>query len=86
MAIVSESYSLILAFDSDDSEFVRGFEAGRLYEQLKENEDDRIEQTIHTENTEMAIRMAETFDRMFSAHVLDDNWVSVTFLPKGAVI
>lgn len=83
---MSHDYKLVLPFDTDEPEFVRGFEAGRLYERVKENEDDKIEQTIHTENTEMAIRIAEAMDRSFSAHVLDDNWVSVTFLAKGAVI
>jgi len=32
------SFGLALPFDTDDTEFVRGFEAGRLWEQLKSGE------------------------------------------------
>lgn len=66
-------FGLALAFDSDDPEFCRGVEAGRLWEQLKTEE--TVEQTIHATNAEMAIRMCEALDREFSAEELDETWV-----------
>jgi hypothetical protein len=71
-------FSLILGFDSDDPEFIRGFEAGRLYEQLKSGEE--IVQTIHASNTEMAIRICERAERQFTADQLDDHWTALTVL------
>jgi hypothetical protein len=69
------SYGLVLPFDTDDTEFVRGFEGGRLWEQLKTGEE--IQQTIHATNAEMAIRMCEEMEREFSAGVLDETWVEL---------
>jgi hypothetical protein len=69
------SYGLLLPFDTDDSEFCRGFEAGHLWEQLKSGEE--IQQTIHATNSEMAIRMCEEMEREFSAEVLDETWVEL---------
>jgi hypothetical protein len=69
-------FSLALAFDTDDPEFCRGVEAGRLWEQLKTGEE--VQQTIHATNSEMAIRMCESLEREFSAEVLDDTWVELT--------
>jgi hypothetical protein len=70
------SYGLVLPFDTDDSEFCRGVEAGRLWEQLKFNEP--VQQTIHATNSEMAMRMCESLEREFSAEILDDTWVELT--------
>lgn len=69
------SFGLVLPFDTDDTEFVRGFEAGRLWEQLKTGE--AVDQTIHATNAEMAIRICEEMDREFSAEVLDETWVEL---------
>jgi hypothetical protein len=69
-------YGLILGFDSDDPEFIRGFEAGRLYEQIRDGEP--FTQTIHATNTEMAMRICETAERRFSADQLDDHWTELT--------
>lgn len=68
-------FSLVLPFDTDDPGFVRGFEAGRLYEQLKSGEE--VQQTIHATNSEMAIRMCEQQERAFSAEVLDGTWTEL---------
>lgn len=69
------AFSLVLAFDSDDSEFCRGVEAGQLWEQLKSGEP--VGQTIHATNSEMAIRMCEALEREFSAEQLDDTWIEL---------
>lgn len=68
-------FELILPFDTDDPEFVRGFEAGKLYEKINSGED--FSQTIHASNTEMAIRICETVEREFSAESLDDTWTEL---------
>ncbi len=73
--MADEGHTLLLPFDTDDPEFARGFEAGRLYELLKTGE--AIEQTIHASNTEMAIRMCEDLGREFSAHNLDEDWTDL---------
>lgn len=76
-----ESFSLALAFDTDDPEFCRGVEAGRLWEQLKSGEP--VDQTIHATNSEMAIRMCEALDREFTADVLDDTWIELRVGAEG---
>lgn len=74
--MAEEGFSLTLAFDTDDPEFARGVEAGRLWEQLKTGE--RICQTIHASNTEMAIRMCESTGRDFYSDNLDERWTDLT--------
>jgi hypothetical protein len=69
-------YGLILSFDSDDEEFCRGFEAGRIYEQIKDGEP--FTQMIHASNTEMAMRICETAGRSFRAEQVDDEWTDLT--------
>lgn len=71
------SYGLVLAFDTDDAEFVRGFEAGRLWERVKEDRS-TWDQMIHATNAEMVMRMCEAEGREFSADLVDDVWVRVT--------
>lgn len=69
------NYSLTLAFDSDDPEFIRGVEAGRLYEQLRG--DGEVHQSIHATNVEMAMRICEAHGRTFKAEDLDERWVDL---------
>lgn len=71
-----ENYSLALPFDTDDPEFVRGFEAGRLYEMTAIGEP--FTQTIHASNTEMAMRICEAREVPFRAEQLDDNWTELS--------
>lgn len=66
-------HSLVLAFDTDDPEFVRGFEAGRLWEQLKVGEP--FEQEFHSVNAEMVLRMAEELGVPYRAEIVDDRWM-----------
>jgi len=68
---------LVLPFDSDDPEFARGFEAGRLWEQLKD--DAPVEVTIHASNVEMAMRIAEAAGREFRGEDVTAEWVQVHF-------
>lgn len=68
--------SLILAFDSDDAEFTRGFEAGQIWERLER--DGYTGQLIHAENAEMVMRMAESKGLMFRAEDVGNGWMQVT--------
>ena len=68
-------YGLILAFDSDDAEFTRGFEAGQLWERLER--DSCAGQLIHAENAEMVMRMAESKDLAFTAEDVGGGWMQV---------
>lgn len=72
------SYSLALPFDTDSSEFVRGVEVGRLWEQLKADDAARQE-TIHVSNAEMAIRIGEAVGRRVEATEIDETWMTVRF-------
>lgn len=70
------SYNLLLAFDSDDPEFSRGFEAGCLWQRIKQDQT-TWDQMIHASNAEMVMRMCEAEERTFRAEPIDDEWVSV---------
>ena len=86
---MSGDYIMQLAFDSDDPEFARGFEAGLVYGLIYESVQSshlvgsvNVTRPIHANNAEMAMRIAERFDCEFSAEDLDDNFVQVTFVTR----
>ncbi len=75
----------LLAFDTDDKEFARGFEAGRLWA-LARSEADELEETIRTTNSEMMLRIAEATGRPFSGESVGETWLLVRFggvVPSG---
>jgi len=72
-----DQMDLICPFDSDDPEFVRGFEIGALWERLKNGPP--CQATIHATNAEMVIRLAAAADMGFSAEDLGGDWVHVEF-------
>jgi hypothetical protein len=74
------TFSLELEFDTNSAEFVRGVEIGRLWEQIKDPE--QFEQTIHSSNIEMVMRIAEATGREMRVEDIDDNWC---FLYVGEV-
>lgn len=79
----SASYTCALPFDTDDSEFVRGVEVGRLWEQLRS--DEPVVQEVHASNAEMLLRMAEATGRSLHADELDDRWLLAHFdSPPGS--
>jgi hypothetical protein len=68
-----EGFQPILVFDSNSADFARGVEVGRLWEQIKDPEP--FEQTIHSSNIEMVMRMIEATGReMRVEDSSDDNW------------
>jgi hypothetical protein len=72
-----QHHALALAFDTDSVEFARGVEIGRLWEQLKT--DDDISQNIMAENAEMALRLAEATGREIISEEIDHDRLVVTF-------
>jgi hypothetical protein len=73
--------SLVLAFDTSGSDFVRGVEVGRLWEQLAS--DEPVVQQVHASNAEMLLRMAEATERPLRADILDDTWLLAHFDPPA---
>jgi hypothetical protein len=71
-------HTCLLPFDTDDGEFVRGFEAGRLWALLRETDEEVVE-TVHAANAEMILRLSEATGRHVQAVDLDENWIEVTF-------
>lgn len=81
-------FNCLLPFDSDDPEFVRGFEAGRIYDlvgnllAVDANDaewHDFMPITVHAVNAEMVLRIAEALDCHARSVDLDDTWIEVTF-------
>ena len=76
-------YGLILPFDSDEPEFTRGFEAGALWERLKNQPG--FEGTVHAENAEMVMRIAEATGCEFSGEDVGDGWLHVRLIKPQEV-
>ena len=80
-------YNLVFKFDTDNPEFARGFEIGRLYTTVSDSlygvgELETAGFTIHNENTELVMRVAERFNLSFIATEVDDNFTSVLLQRK----
>jgi hypothetical protein len=77
-----EGHNLLLAFDTDDAEFARGFEAGCIWSLLRRTDDDQdlSDLVVHGSNAEMLIRMAEAMGRRAVADLHDDTWATATFV------
>lgn len=73
------NYGLALAFDTNDPEFARGVEVGKLYEYLRWNPGEEFEQVVHLSNAEMVLRIAEALGRPVVSEEYDGTWMAVTF-------
>lgn len=72
-------YTLVLAFDTDNPEFARGVEIGRLWERMNSTEEP-FEATVHISNTEMILRMADAQGgRIVVSEEIDDIWMTISF-------
>jgi hypothetical protein len=72
-----ESWHLVLPFDTDDEEFVRGFEAGRIWTLMEENPEKLTTLIFHAVNAEMVMRMLEARGLPLKAKFTDDeNWMT----------
>lgn len=67
------SYSLILPFDSDNEDFVRGFEAGRIWVLMEENPEKLKSVIFHAVNAEMVMRMLEQKGLAIKVNFTDDE-------------
>jgi hypothetical protein len=75
-----ERHALLLPFDTDHPEFVRGFEAGRIWTSLRLAPDEPLVETVHVDNVEMALRMGEaTGRRVQGTEDQDGHWMTLTF-------
>lgn len=82
-------YTLELAFDTDDPEFCRGFEAADVYNAVRrfaerEAPDDdgppeTWTETVHATNAEMVLRIAERLGVRAHSDEVGDGWMHVVF-------
>jgi hypothetical protein len=68
---------LLLPFDVDEPEFVRGFEAGRVWSMLHASHEREF--VVHASNAEMMLRIAEAMEGSVQSVDLDETWMEVEF-------
>src|SRR5205085_3545222 len=73
--------SLLLAFDTCDPQFARGFESGRLWALLRERPDKVFQEYARAENVEMILRIADATGRAVRSEELGEGWLWVRFDP-----
>lgn len=76
----NESWHLALPFDTDNEEFVRGFEAGRIWTLMEENPEKLTALIFHAVNAEMVMRMLEAKGlqlRMRAKFTDDEMWMTL---------
>jgi hypothetical protein len=76
---------LLLRFDNDEAAFVRGFEAGRLWHELRGMEPDELVGHVHAENLEMLLRIAEATGYVLRTQDVDETWVLATFTRSAEI-
>jgi hypothetical protein len=69
-------WGLLLPFDSDTAEFRRGVEIGMLWTRLEY--EGYVTASIHADNAEMVIRVAEVRGLPFTAAERGPDWLHVT--------
>lgn len=79
-----EDVALLLGFDTDEPQFVRGFEIGRVWQLLRTDDDEHVE-TVHASNLEMLLRLAEATGRRVQTEDLDDTFVLATFEARADI-
>ena len=77
-----DGHACLLAFDTEEREFARGFEIGRLWALLRMSPpEDEITEYAHGKNAEMLLRMGEATGRRVTSEELGDEWLLATFSP-----
>lgn len=70
-----------MEFDSDDPDFTRGFEAGRVYEALLPHTRASLEVQIHSSNYEMMTRIGvATGYKVVVQDASDPSWMVLQFI------
>lgn len=64
---------MILPFDTDDEDFVRGFECGRIWTLMAENPYALTGLIFHAVNAEMVLRMIEAKGLELTVEFTDDD-------------
>lgn len=81
---MAEEWEAVLIFVDESESFVLGFEGGRIWAALKENEDAQMF-TIHGGNAELMLRIAESTGRALTwAETTDPLWSTAFFGPQPA--
>jgi hypothetical protein len=80
--VADGEYGLLLGFDTDDPQFTRGFELGRIWE-IAKTFDGPFEEIVHGVNAEMLIRIAEATDRKVRSTDDGDGWLTACFSEIG---
>src|SRR5262245_13292423 len=76
-------WEMVLAFDTDDPEFARGVEVGRLYAALQPRTLEAHRGHFHASNGEMIRRVAAATGYGFAVDYSDPIWTFVEFT-RGA--
>jgi hypothetical protein len=76
---------MLLPFDSDNAQFARGFELGRIWALLRSDPEEPVEEYAHASNAEMLLRMAEATERDVRSEELGDGWLLASFAPARVV-
>jgi hypothetical protein len=74
----ANAWGALLLFDTDDAEFIRGFELGRTWA-LLDHVELPLSVTLHATNAEMALRIAEAKQVPVRSEELGDEWIEVVF-------
>jgi hypothetical protein len=72
-------HGLLLPFDTDNEDFTRGFEAGHVWTRLRDSGFEQTTFTVHAENAEMMLRIAEALGVTVQSEELGDGWLEVEF-------
>ncbi len=75
-------HALALAFDSDDPQFARGVEIGRLWERAQACAGP-FEEMVHVRNAEMVLRISDALGRSVASDEHDSTWMTVRFCDLG---
>ncbi len=74
-------FALRLELDSDDPEFVRGCEVGRLQARVSLLPNETLREMVRQSNSEMLRRIAGGAGRSYTTERVDDEWVAVVINP-----
>jgi hypothetical protein len=72
----------IYAYDTDDSEFIRGAEVGELEAKLRATQD-AFEIIMRRTNEEMVRRITHAHGREYRIDVVDETWMNVSLEPPS---
>lgn len=70
------AYELVISFPDQSASFVHGFEAGRIWQQMK-NLTPVIKETVAHENAELYSQMAARNDYTLSLTDLGNDWMEL---------